>query len=80
MIDHEHVYQGSNGKYGKPVFISTMQFTFKVVFLALTILIFGTLLLSCSRTSTTVVIEARADVVEESFEYSGIDELQGQLS
>ena len=63
-------------KHGTPRLNSTMHFTFKLVLLTLVVLIIISLLSSCSRTPSTVVLEAQADALEETFEYSGVGELQ----
>ena len=53
-----------------------MYFVLKSVLLALAVLMLGLLVSSCSRSPSTVAIEAQADVVEETFDYNGVKELQ----
>jgi hypothetical protein len=55
---------------------STTCFVFKRALLTLVVLMLSSSLSSCSRTPSTVALEAQAESVEETFEYSGVDELQ----
>ena len=55
---------------------STMHFVFKLVLLTTVVLMLSASLSSCSRTPSTVAVETQVDVVEVTFEYNGVDELQ----
>ena len=68
--------EGNIAKHGNLGLSSTMHFASKLVLLTLVVLMLSSSLSSCSRTPSTVALEAQADTVEETFEYSGIDELQ----
>jgi hypothetical protein len=67
---------GNISKHGALGLSSAMHFVFKLGLLALVVLMLSTSISSCSRTPSTVAVEAQVDVVEETFEYSGVDELQ----
>jgi DUF4097 and DUF4098 domain-containing protein YvlB len=68
--------EGNLSKHGALGMRCSMRFVFKLGLIALVVLMLSTTISSCSRTPSTVAVGAYADVVEETFEYSGVDKLQ----
>ena len=63
-------------KHTNPGLNSLLHSVFRLVLLTLVVLIFIPSLSTCSRRPSTVALEAQADTVEETFDYSGVEELQ----